>query len=167
MQNLNQLFVLTGTIAVVAACSSDSDTATKWDEGYEDTASDGIEWDDSSFARSVGFGPEMIELLLIEYDPNAEYFLGMVQVSDCAEGECWFGEDCHEGSYCHPVSGYKLELAYGSSVEEGTTTVFPGQEAFDYTTYILDDRSRPDGPCYVGGQDSSHYDSYPKSCETW
>ena len=49
-------------------------------------------------------------------------------------------------------------------VVEGSTTLFPDNSYSTAVTYIVDDRSSADAPCWTWGFDTTYYGGYEKSC---
>lgn len=123
----------------------------------------GVSWGDSSVSLSITDGAE-----------GAAYYLGIAENSGC--DDCWTGEDCFMGYdlssgdnllYCHPVSATGGELSYGatpSDVVEGSTTVYSNADFSTGVTYIVDDRSGADAPCWTWGADTTYYNGYDKAC---
>ena len=151
-----------GTDSATTDTSVNTDTSDTTEPPPETTLS--VTWNDSSVGLTITDG-----------DANASYYWGITEnVAGCSN--CWTAEDCFMGFdlnngtnllYCHPVSATGGSLAYGASfdgVVEGSTTLFPDADFSDRVTYIVDDRSSAEGPCWTWGLDTSYYDGYEKTC---
>ena len=149
----------------------------------------GIDWEDSGDIEEpdptledniVTWGSSYVSLdLYVENGlSGAEYYWGIVETSgDCVANDwCWTGEDCFMGydmgdgsslSYCHPISEYGAELAYGgdaTSLGEGYETVFSDSVFSSLTTHLIDDRGSSNSPCWIWGDNTSYYSGYGKTC---
>ena len=127
---------------------------------------------DPTFA--VSWGDSSVSLSITDAADGASYYWGITENSGC--DDCWTAEDCFMGydlgtgtnlSYCHPVSATGGELSYGAGatdVVEGSTTLFWEAAYSTKVTYIVDDRSSADAPCWTWGADTTYYGGYEKSC---
>jgi len=127
---------------------------------------------DPSF--SVAWGDSSVALTISDAGEGASYYWGIAENNDCTD--CWTAEDCHMGydlttdeniSYCHPVSATGADLTYGASydgVVEGESTLFYQDTFSTSVTYVLDDRSSADAPCWTWGADTTYYNGYEKAC---
>ena len=126
---------------------------------------------DPSFA--VSWGDSSVSLSITDAADGASYYWGIAE--NGATGG-WTAEDCFMGyeledgtnlTYCHPASATGVELAFGAGpfdVVEGSTTLFPDNSFSTAVTYIVDDRSSADAPCWTWGFDTTYYGGYEKSC---
>jgi hypothetical protein len=123
---------------------------------------------------SVSWGDSSVSLSITDAAEGASYYWGITENSGC--DDCWTAEDCFMGydlndgtnlTYCHPASATGAELAYGAGamdIVEGSTTLFFEADFSAKVTYIVDDRSSADAPCWTWGADTGYYSGYEKAC---
>jgi hypothetical protein len=123
---------------------------------------------------SVSWGDSSVSLSITDAAEGASYYWGITENNDC--DDCWTAEDCFMGydlndgtnlTYCHPASATGAELAYGAGamdIVEGSTTLFFEAAFSAKVTYIVDDRSSADAPCWTWGADTGYYSGYEKAC---
>ena len=150
-----------------------TDSATTTDTSTTDTT-DTTDTTPPATGFSTSWGDSAVSLTITDGDANASYYWGVTENVGCTD--CWTAEDCFMGydlgngtnlSYCHPVSTTGGSLSYGASydgVVEGSTTLFPDASFSTGVTYIVDDRSSAEGPCWTWGGDTSYYNGYEKTC---
>ncbi len=160
-------------LTVLAALFAVGCVDIKEDTGTEttDTSTTTEETVDPSF--SVAWGSSSVSLSISDAAEGASYYWGITE--NGADGgwtaeDCFMGYDLNDGTnltYCHPVSATGAELSYGAGatdVVEGSTTVFFEDSFSTAVTYIVDDRSSADAPCWTWGFDTTYYGGYEKSC---
>ena len=158
-----------GVLLASACVEIKEDTASDVTDTSEDVVTVdptfGVSWGDSSVSLSVTDGAD-----------GATYYWGITENGgDCGDA-CWTGEDCFMGYdldsgdnllFCHPVGATGVELSYGATggdTEAGVTTTFGGAQFSTVVTYIVDDRSSADAPCWTWGADTNYYNGYEKTC---
>lgn len=160
-------------LTVLAALFAVGCVDIKEDTGTEttDTSTTTEETVDPSF--SVAWGASTVSLSISDAAEGAAYYWGITE--NGADGgwtaeDCFMGYDLNDGTnltYCHPASATGVELSYGAGatdVVEGSTTVFFEDSFSTAVTYIVDDRSSADAPCWTWGFDTAYYGGYEKSC---
>ena len=160
-----------GVLLASACVEIKEDTGTSTDTS--DT-SEVVETVDPTFSAS--WGDSSVSLTVTDGAEGATYVLGITENGGDCGTECWTGEDCFMGfdlndgsnlTFCHPVGAMGVELAYGATgadTVEGSTTTFGNADFSTVVTYIVDDRSSADAPCWTWGADTNYYNGYEKAC---
>ena len=175
---MEKSLLLAGALLATACVDIKEDTGTT-----ETTDTSTTEDTEEAWAPtvSVDWASDAVTLTFENQAEGGMYYWGITENSGaCVDaGTCWTGEDCHMGydleesdgnlSFCHPLGSTGVTLAYGATpqdIVEGDTTVFGNSDFLEVTTYILDDRSSADAPCWTWGVDESYYSGYEKSCSS-
>ena len=160
-------------LTVLAALFAAGCIDIKEDTGTETTDTAVTEEEVLPASFSVAWGSSSVSLSITNAAEGASYYWGITENGNSGgwtAEDCFMGYDLEDGTnltYCHPASATGAELAYGAGpfdVVEGSTTLFPDDGFSDDVTYIVDDRSSADAPCWTWGFDTAYYGGYDKSC---